>query len=202
MSDIYNEIIYRRDENPFGKTWEEWTAKWWQWALSIPIEHNPGNDETGVNFNKNQNYHDVLFLAGTFGGSAEREIIIPARRAILMPVINFTTSYAEEPALKSESELISRARYDIDDIVKKEAIVDGMNIQGLEKYRVASPLFDITLPDNNVIGVQAGPTQGVSDGYWLFLKPLPPGKHEIRAWGSCSSGRTNIDITFHITVKD
>src|SRR4051812_33030806 len=96
-SNSMHEIMYPRNANPFGKTWEEWTARWWQWMLSIPKEQNPGNDKTGSYFNLNQNDPDVLFLAGTHRGSdpAERTIIISTGKAILFPVINFTTSYAE-----------------------------------------------------------------------------------------------------------
>jgi hypothetical protein len=194
--------IFSRESKPFGKTWEEWTANWWQWLLSIPKGSNPCNDKSGENFDKNQNNQNVLFLAGTFGGSAERQITIPSRKAILMPVINFTTSYAEEPTLKSESELISRAKSDIDDIVKKVAIVDGVAIRDLDIYRITSAPFDIMLPDNNVIEATPGYTRAVSDGYWVFLQPLAPGKHKICATGSCSSGKTKVDVIFHVTVTE
>lgn len=202
MADSNYSIMYRRDENPFGKTWEEWTAKWWQWILSIPKEGNPGIDTTGKKFDANQNDPNVLFLVGTYGGSAERNYTIPKGKALLFPIINFTTSYAEEPALKTESELISRAKSDIDDIVNKEATVDGVELHEVDKYRVASLPFDITLPENNVFGLEAGLTRAVSDGYWVFLKPLTPGKHEIHAAGSCSSGKTTVDITFRLTVNE
>ena len=37
-------------------------------------------------------------------------------------------------------------------------------------------LFDSNVP--------AGTTQAISDGFWILLKPLPAGKHEIRFSGS------------------
>src|SRR5688572_21522526 len=30
-------------------TFEEWSARWWQWALSIPVDKNPTLDQTGAN---------------------------------------------------------------------------------------------------------------------------------------------------------
>src|SRR6266487_1799456 len=113
-------ITYRREENPFGKTWEEWTADWWRWVLSIPKKDNPGYDQTGKMFDTNQKDHDVLFLVGTYGGSAKRSYTIAAGKPCLFPIINFTTSYAEEPALNTESELTLRAKNDIDDIAYKQ----------------------------------------------------------------------------------
>ena len=87
----YNEVrMYSREEKPFGKTWEEWTAKWWQWLLSIPRDHNPGLDQTGENFDLNQLDPNVLFLAGALAGSGpvERTITINTGKAVLFPVIN------------------------------------------------------------------------------------------------------------------
>src|SRR5262245_45548774 len=31
----------------YGKTYGEWGAAWWQWALSIPADRNPLTDKTG-----------------------------------------------------------------------------------------------------------------------------------------------------------
>jgi hypothetical protein len=202
MSDNGGQLMYRLDEKPFGKTWSEWTIEWWKWLLSIQEPDNPANDDSGKNFYQNQKNSDVLFLAGTKGGGAERNITIPAGKAILLPVINFTTSFLEEPYLKSDSELILRAKSDIDDIVKKQAAIDGKNLQGLERYRIASPPFDLTLPEKNLYRLPPGPTRGISDGYWIFLRPLTPGKHHIYAAGSCSSGRTSVSISYHVTVKE
>src|SRR5918999_126377 len=196
-----NETMYSRDDKPFGRTWEEWTSKWWQWLLSIPKENNPGIDTTGEKFDTNQNDSDVVFLVGTFGGSAKRNYTIPASKSILFPIINFTTSYIEEPALKTESELKSRAKRDIDDIVNKGATIDGMEVQDIEKYRVQSSIFNVTYPENNVFELSSGTSRAISDGYWVFLKPLSPGMHNIHVVGSCSSGKTQVDVTWHLNVK-
>jgi hypothetical protein len=58
------------------------------------------------------------------------------------------------------------------------------------------------LPDNNVVEATPGHTRAVSDGYWVFLQPLAPGKHKIFATGSCSSGKTKVDVIFHVTVTE
>lgn len=33
---------------PYGMSYQEWSAKWWQWALSLPIDQNPFFDEQGA----------------------------------------------------------------------------------------------------------------------------------------------------------
>jgi hypothetical protein len=169
--------------------------------LSIQKDNNPGIDATGIKFNPNQGNPDVIFLVGSFEGHAERKYVIPAGKSILFPIINFTTSYIEEPHLKTESELIVRAKEDIDSIIKKEAMIDGMKLQDIEKYRVQSPVFDLRYPENNVFGFVHGLTKAISDGYWVFLKSLTQGRHEIYTFGSCYSGRTTESMTWHLEVR-
>jgi len=198
---VNSDLLYRLDDKPFGKTWDEWTAEWWKWLLSIPKEYNPGYDTTSERCLYG-NDPNVVFLVGTFGGAAVRNYIIPARKAVLFPIIAFTTSYAEEPVLKTDLDLISRAKSDMDDIVKKEVTINGKQLQNVNKYRIRSPIFNMTYPENNVFEAAVGPTRGISEGYWVFLRPLASGKHKIFAAGSCSSGKTTVEVTWHLTVKE
>jgi hypothetical protein len=62
-----NEQLFSRESDPYGVSYTEWTARWWQWAFSIPVENNPVNDMTGANCAINQ-HGPVWFLAGTLGG--------------------------------------------------------------------------------------------------------------------------------------
>jgi hypothetical protein len=89
-----------------------------------------------------------------------------------------------------------------------QATVDGAPIQNLQLYRIQTPIFNITFPNNNAAaGVSAGTTQAVADGNWVFLKPLPPGKHELHFSGASvdytSTGTSAFatDATYHITVQ-
>ena len=200
MRYIRSELLFAPDERPFGRPLSEWTVEWWKWLLSIPKPRNPALDTKNKTFGISQYNEDVLFIAGTTGGYIEREISIPAGKAILLGVINFTTSYSEEPHLKNDSDLIARAKSDIDDIVSKDALIDGEKINDLGDYRISSSPFDLVLPENSLYGAPPGPTRGISDGYWLFLKPLTPGKHEIITTGSCSSGKTSVRCTYRFEV--
>jgi hypothetical protein len=39
--------IFQPDSNPYGLTYGDWTARWWQWAYSIPKDVNPSYDDMG-----------------------------------------------------------------------------------------------------------------------------------------------------------
>ena len=58
--------IFPIHSKPFGYTYGEWSAMWWQWLLSIPKSKNPALDSTGANAHINQNYPNVFFLCQTY----------------------------------------------------------------------------------------------------------------------------------------
>jgi len=167
---FYN--IFSTDSKPFGFTLGEWTAKWWQWIITIPKVNNPGNDLIGEHCGINQE-GPVWFLAGTFENiqKAERNCIIPKEKAILIPVINTEKSYIEFPELKDESALRTRAKEAIDRVTKKICIINGEEIQDLHNFRIQSPLFDLTYPQDNIYDLKPNKTQAVSDGFWVLFKP-------------------------------
>ncbi len=194
-----NLVVFPPDSNPYGVSYAEWTAKWWQWVLSIPKESNPVLDENGKNCAQGQS-GPVWFLAGTGGGSAKRTCTIPAGKAILFPILNYGATFADEPTIKSEQELLSLANKEMDAISSLDVTVDGVKLNGLQRYRIQSPIFDVVLPENNLFGGESGPTRGVGDGYWLFLEHLCKGKHKIHNFGSCLAGRVNIGVNYDITI--
>ena len=52
------------------------------------------------------------------------------------------------------------------------ASLDGVPLKNLEKYKVTSPLFNITIPKDNVFGSPAGTSGVMADGFWVFLDPV------------------------------
>lgn len=197
---VIDRLTYKPDENPFGKTWGEWTAEWWKWSLSLPKDKNPITDTTGKNASYNQR-GPVWFLAGTFGGMAERACEIPAGKAIFFPISCNSTSYAECPHFKTESELRAFAKEDIDQVKIIMATIDGQRLPDSDLRRLESPSFELDLPEENVVGVDPGKTKSTSDGYWVLLKPLPVGRHEIHFFSSCRIGTQWIEAKYHLTVR-
>jgi hypothetical protein len=191
--------LFVPDSRPFGRTYADWTASWWQWVLSIPKIDNPLLDQNGKNCANNQS-GPVWFLAGTLQGQTERSCTIPADKAILFPVINYEASVAEGDGTTDE-ELTARVRYEMDEITNMRAMVSGTNVNELRQYRIQSPPFNVTLPTDNVLGLPAQTTKMMSEGYWLFLKPLEPGNYDLYSFGSCLAGRIKIGISYHLTVE-
>jgi hypothetical protein len=204
--------VFTPDLKLYGRTYGEWTAKWWQWLLSKPKDKNPAIDDTGKNAGIGQNDPNVWFLAGTFVNMSvpHRECTIPSGKAILFPVINYQANFIEDPKFTDELELKKYVSSDIDDIEKKEAFVDGIRVP---VYRVGSDpsLFPVKIANDIPHGVDGaddgrligggGTTKAVSDGYWVFLKPLPTGEHYVHFAGSCSGGVRRTEAYYHLTIQ-
>jgi hypothetical protein len=184
--------VFPENSKPYGLTYGKWTAKWWQWGYSIPKDMNPAYDDTGKNCAQKQN-GPVWFLAGTYGHAVNRKCDIPAGKAILFPILNSECSFAEFPKLKTLSELRTCAKTIQDQVSSLKASVDGRPIPSLQEYRIQSPPFNFTLPQNNILGLPANvTTQAIADGNWVFLKPLSPGSHKITFRGGVQQERANI----------
>jgi hypothetical protein len=147
----------------------------------------------------------VWFLAGTGGGAVTRECTIPSDKGVLVPIINVECDSAQSVE-KTEPELRACAKADQDTVIAKEITVDGVNVGNLDSYRYQSPFFNLTYPENNVAGVAPQTAKAISDGFWILLEPLSPGRHEIHfsaALGNpTATGTTNfaLDVRYLLTV--
>jgi hypothetical protein len=202
MSDCLEKApsLFQASSSPFGISFPEWTARWWRWLLRIPSKICPAVDTTGHFCSQSQDDLNVWFLAGTLGGFATRCCIIPSRRGILFPVINYEASFADEPLLKTKFELEERCREEMDKIADLSLSVDGCPVE-IGDYRVSSPAFEIKIERDNCLHVRPGLTSLASDGYWLFLRPLEKGKHSIESFSSCLAGKIKIGCTYQLEIQ-
>jgi hypothetical protein len=148
------------NSHAFGKTYDEWSAVWWQWALSVPADHNPLLDTTGADAAQGQS-GPVWFLAGSFAGTAERTVSVPTGKALFFPIINnlWVSTEPTDPQDAAGIRAIVEPPADAETDLACE--IDGVSVKNLRRFRTESPLFDVTLPDNNVFGIDAGPGKGL-----------------------------------------
>jgi len=178
----------------------EWCIRWVKWCLEQPIDSNPAKDMTGKNCCQNQS-GPVWFLAGTFGGSATRKCTIPNGKAIMFPILEKETSFVEDKDITSETDLVSRTTDQTSRISHMEASIDGVPLQNLDRCRVQTPVFEIVFPKANVYQVQEGPTQGTSNGIWVFLEPLSVGQHKIYFKGVHTQPDFETEVTYDLLIK-
>lgn len=201
----------------YGKTVGEWSAEWWQWAVSAPVDINPVLDETGEHAHVGQ-YGPVWFLAGTFGrpvGSppVERTCVVPRGKALFFPVMNAlwwgpddNTNPYEDNYFELVQELrdIAVASVGPSTLVKLECRIDKLvlDLEDLLERQAESAALAFDPAPSLIPG---GPRDlAASTGYWVFLKPLRPGWHTIEFHAEIDSpyfGNVGHDVTYHIRVS-
>jgi hypothetical protein len=183
--------------HPHGRTYGEWAAAWWQYVLSVPSGQNPLFDETGANCAVSQTGH-VFFLVGIFnetGTAVRTECVIPTGVMLFFPIVNTICTNEPEPFVPAE-QLGPCAAGPVETATDLAVEIDGVPVENLESFRAQSPLFALTLPEDNLLGGDAGtchfdetletcvPYLAVADGFYLMLPPLPPGEHTIHIHGT------------------
>ena len=202
--------IFPRDASPYGNTYGEWSARWWQWIMAIHTPENPNFDTTGQNCDEGQ-AGPVWFLGGAFPPPAPtiglRRCTVPAGKALLLPLSN--TLYGAGafdctptvPGVDCNLNTLRQvAAADIDARVPLPRVeINGKRVDNLTDFRVQSPVMSLTYPTDNVVSVLFGSsvppgtyTPNVSDGYFLILAPLSKGKHTIRL---------NDAVIWNLTIK-
>jgi hypothetical protein len=123
--------------------------------------------------------------------------------AVLYPIINALCWYPDDGETEEELRDCAGGLIDLGRNLQSE--VDGLPMPALEGYRDRSPLFTFIVPgpdDLNISGL--GPPlerDGVSDGIWVILAPLPAGPHAIHFHAELPEVEFVVDVTYNLTVR-
>jgi hypothetical protein len=203
-ADTVNPGLYSPDSKPFGSSYSDWTAKFWQWYLKIPNSQHPIGDLTGERCGIMQT-GPVWFLVGS-AGKVVRNCTVPSDKAILIPIINQACSYSESPSIKDKKGLTDCA-ISANNNATIRASVDNQPIVDPAKYRVTTDIFSVTYSNDPVAPITSTKSQAVSDGFYLFLEPMKPGQHEIKVSATKLGSDPNspetalVDATYNLTTK-
>jgi hypothetical protein len=210
-----NAAVLPASAKPYGKTYGEWSAAWWRWALAIPADSNPITDQTGEDAAIGQS-GSVWFLAGNVGGVTARTVTVPAGKALFIPILN--TIYLGFPcddrnlpgceidqALEQANDVAGLLSFITPsmDGATLACEIDGAAVQNLTAGRVdSSAIYSVTLGADNVFGYPAGPYHPCVDtGYYLMLAPLSAGSHTIHFAAANADNSFSLNVTYHMTVK-
>jgi hypothetical protein len=198
----------------YGHTYGEWGAEWWKWFYRAPGSKHPVVDATGEFCNVAQDASGpVFFLAGNQGGTTARTCTVPAAKALLVPIVNFTADNGGVPAAEQVSDdALQEYCTDFMANVVPESLyarLDGRSLGDIT--RQIAPLtrysYDVPATDNIYelygLDVQGTIDPSFSTGYYVLLPPLPPGKHEVEFGGRAKGTPQDfvLDITYHLVVE-
>ena len=176
-------------------------AAWWHWALETPAATNPVLDTTGARCGVNQ-AGPIFFLAGTFGGDAERTCTISSSKTLFFPIVNSsygaflndpwntrTVDYARTQAAAG----LAGATFAVK--------LDGATVPTVHEKSI--PTF-IKLPEDNVFGATEADIPGlllipfVDEGDYATLSNLSKGAHTLVFSNATSNGA--IHVTYHLNI--
>ena len=175
-----NDFAVSPDQAVAGTSQVKWSQHWWQWAGSFNANESPVADRTGADCWRKQS-GPVWFLAGTYGTQRTiRTCRVPRDKYLFFPLINYVVMPHRQPK-SGCSNVTQTAKAMTDNPSLLLLDLDGQRLDGLDKYRQATDgCFDM--------GELAEPRYRVfpsaANGYYVMLKPLSPGRHELNFGGA------------------
>jgi hypothetical protein len=126
---------------------------------------------------------------------------MPAGKAILFPILSGECDYGTEKMTE-----VRKCATEGNEFGVISATIDGVRLHNLEQYRVQSDFFNIIIPEDNIYDADPGAFKAMVDGFFVFLEPLPAGRHDIRFTVSVSNPLNPEfdhakDTTYHLIVK-
>ncbi len=214
---------YAKEDSPFGITYDDWIARFWNWDYSIPLDPETntfaGLNENGCLVNKENS--TVMLIDTAVGGVWNQNCTISSNEGILIPL---WTGECDQGAKGLESasfkELSDCARgFDLGKI-KGQVKVDNIPVATLDAVdyttnimnnvsEINTKQFNVSIPDETHMSTERfGTFPAAAHGWFVFLKPLEPGDHTVYYENSVLpttlSGAGNVNtaqITYHLKVQ-
>jgi len=157
-----------------GVSQEEWSKRWWRWALSFDEDDGPVADRDGSLCAEGQQ-GPVWFLAGTYGTARTvRTCRVPAGKTLFFPLIN-TITYEPDDADESCASLKRRAA---ELTPAPDALLldlNGKRFNDLAAHRQATRrCFHIADDDD---------TLAAGNGFYVAIGPLKKGRYTLNFGG-------------------
>ena len=208
-----NAILFPRTAHPYGASLVTWAERESQWVYGQPVANNPLIDQTGADCDESQTDEHVWYLpriAGPRVFSGSRTCTIPAHRAIFLEIGAYVNpwpcpdpSFKPAPGQTLYDFLSSDAAAFMNGVNRLEVSLDGRAIPDVLSYRFASSDIFMLTGDPTFATLDAcvtgEPQPAVVDGFFMMFKPLSPGEHVIRVYGTDVRGADKT-YTYYLTV--
>jgi hypothetical protein len=190
--------LYSKNDKPFGIPYEDWITKWWNWWIKVSKEEAIPK-ENGCLMNKSDS---MVMLMETAVASNHQNCKISSKDGIMIPIWTGWVD-ASNPDHKNApyEELKKAVRQDANSgAVTSLVKVDGIPVAKLDEVsktatdgtldykinsinnvtEIASKEFNITIPkETHFPDNPPGTFRAAAQGWYVFVKPLPPGNHTI-----------------------
>lgn len=171
-----------------GASQEEWSKRWWRWALSFDEDEGPLADPDGSDCALGQQ-GPVWFLAGTYGTARTvRSCRVPAGKTLFFPLVN-TITLPPEDEEESCASLKRRAAQLTAAPAGLVLEVNGRRFKSLTAHRQATQRCFRMLDDDSL---------AAANGYYVAIGPLKPGRYTLNFGGILSDVSQAVTYTLDV----
>src|SRR4029079_243057 len=174
----------------------EWTARAWQWWLSLPTDVNPSMTNQGCGYGQGGPVYFLPFSADNI------HCVVAEGTAIYVTAeYAWCTTIDPAPAFgRNEEELQACTRELVDNAaITSHVTINGHDVGDTGQYRLATAAFPITLLEGNLNLAQPGVALAVAETSNFIIAPPPPGDYEIVV--SLGSSDGSAVFTYTISVE-
>jgi len=238
LQSVYGVELFSKDEKPFGVSYDDWVAKYWNKWIGMNTDQatpKPGGCLIVNNDNNNKSDSMVMLMETADVGSPPTQVCkISSKQGIMIPLWIAWCSTGDPGQEHDSDEQLTKCVREGSNLgdIRSDVKVDGLPVAKLDvrmsmisgtlDYKINSLLtnitelyqkngFELTVPsDTHKANVPPGTFRSGAHGWWVFLKPLPPGEHTIyynvrvTPTGALTSLGTNphfADITYKLQVE-
>jgi hypothetical protein len=201
--DNINPGIYSTNSTPHGIPYPQWTQEYWRWDFSLPKAQHPRDNYTPEKCANGQ-HGPVWFLPELLSGTQERTCTIPSGKSILVAHLDGECD-SSDPTLHNDQDL-RKCATEGQDYGVISATLDGVPIKNLDRYRIVSGFYNLTIPADNIFNEPPGIYRAFTNGWFVFLEPPHPGTHHLRLTVSVQNPikpqyNYASDVTYHLIIK-
>jgi hypothetical protein len=202
-SNAFGAELFMSNDTPFNLTHDQWIGKWWNWWISTSIDQFDENGNPLGTCLMNSSEAMVMLMETTVNDKPHQVCKISSHQGIIIPLwTGFMEGSVPPYNGYSYDQLTKAAREELDlGSVTSLVKVDGIPIAkldvvsslrgstGILDYKINSMQnvteiyskgFNITIPENTHVPEQnPGTWHSGAHGWFVFLKPLTTGNHEI-----------------------
>jgi hypothetical protein len=201
FSNVYAVEIFSKEERPFNITYDDWASEYWnKWIGKSVDEATPKAGGCLLVNDDNKSESMVMLMETTVSSPPTQDCKISSTQGIIVPLWIGWCDTGGAQGSTTEQLTDCAKRQNLGRIIS-EVKVDGLPVANLDvtqsvnpgsgalDYKVntlnnvtefSSKPFSLVIPaDTHKPNQVTGTWDSVSQGWWVFLEPLPAGNHTL-----------------------
>lgn len=186
--------VYSPRDRIAGDSQARWVQRYWEWVRSFAPAESPSADPSGYRCGAGQS-GPVWFLTGSKATTpVQRECEVPEGKILLVPIVNVLAQANPAAQVACDSLLISLRQFS-SGVADLRFKLNGVALESPQRFLLGTGCFRLRDASSGQTGIAVG------SGYWIFVKPVKKGRHEVEFGGTFSADGFQQDIRYVLHVR-